>query len=252
MPPQLMTRLRFSLSARYPTGSAAASCRSSIPQQSLTIQPTKHVLQKKKMTLGWVVNGERRHAGRQGELVPRGHSCIIPTKKHETIRDTITGRITDLRHSLWPLPRRRRCRSRRRSCHRGQLLFSTVLFCTLLFCTLSHSTVTSMSHLRHSLHGLCHAHDGVGIAADRVQVRHQHCAVPDRLRYACETKLIIVPLTYHQPGCRFLPIRLSTLTIHIPNSTVSLKTTRRYTYSISILIHTTPLNANLRTARQSS
>ena len=29
--------------------------------------------QKKKMTLGWVVNGERCHAGRQGELVPRGH-----------------------------------------------------------------------------------------------------------------------------------------------------------------------------------
>ena len=27
----------------------------------------------KKTTLGGVVNGERRHAGRQGELVPRGH-----------------------------------------------------------------------------------------------------------------------------------------------------------------------------------
>ena len=29
--------------------------------------------QKKKMTLGWVVNDGGRHAERQGELIPRGH-----------------------------------------------------------------------------------------------------------------------------------------------------------------------------------
>jgi hypothetical protein len=28
------------------------------------------------MTLEWVVNDERRHAGRQGKLFPRGH-CIL-------------------------------------------------------------------------------------------------------------------------------------------------------------------------------
>jgi hypothetical protein len=26
---------------------------------------------------GWVVNGERRHTGRQGELVPRSHVGLI-------------------------------------------------------------------------------------------------------------------------------------------------------------------------------
>jgi hypothetical protein len=34
------------------------------------------------MTLGWVVNGERRHAGQQGEWIPRGHGkgiCVTPS-----------------------------------------------------------------------------------------------------------------------------------------------------------------------------
>jgi hypothetical protein len=31
---------------------------------------------KKVITLGWVVNGERRHARRQGELVLRSHMSI--------------------------------------------------------------------------------------------------------------------------------------------------------------------------------
>jgi hypothetical protein len=29
---------------------------------------------KKKTTLGWVVNGGRRHAGQQGNLIPRSHA----------------------------------------------------------------------------------------------------------------------------------------------------------------------------------
>jgi hypothetical protein len=32
-----------------------------------------HFKSKKKMTLGWVVNGGRRHAGLQGDLIPRGY-----------------------------------------------------------------------------------------------------------------------------------------------------------------------------------
>ena len=34
-----------------------------------------------RMTIGWVVSGERRHAGRQGKLVPCGHACTQPASE---------------------------------------------------------------------------------------------------------------------------------------------------------------------------
>jgi hypothetical protein len=33
-----------------------------------------HTKMKKKTALGWVVNGGRRHAEQQGELIPRGYT----------------------------------------------------------------------------------------------------------------------------------------------------------------------------------
>jgi|AntRauMFilla1563_2_1112583.scaffolds.fasta_scaffold475246_1 hypothetical protein len=36
-----------------------------------------HCIVLQKMTLGWMFDNERHHAGRQGELIPRGHFVVL-------------------------------------------------------------------------------------------------------------------------------------------------------------------------------